>query len=207
VPRVVQVVLAHPPTPLGNRFLHPILAAAEECGLTLCLETGGAFTGRNRGVNAIGVPSTRFEYELSWPSAAQAHLLSVVAEGVPERFPELRILLDGFGAAWLPSLLWGMDRAHDRETAPPRRTSRVAPSDELRALVRFTTARLELPADVHQLVGLLGLVGAERLLVFGSGADADGSGRDAVALLPDAWRERVLRTNADELYRRALVLA
>ena len=34
----------------------------------------------------------------------------MIGQGVFDRFPNVRLVLEGFGIAWLPSLLWSMDQ-------------------------------------------------------------------------------------------------
>jgi predicted TIM-barrel fold metal-dependent hydrolase len=204
--RIVQVAIAFPPAPLGNRILHPIFAAAEELDLTVSLEAGGAFTGSNRGIAGPGIPATLFEHEIGWNAAAQPHVLSLVAEGVFEKFPRLRLLLNGFGAAWLPSLLWRMDAEHAAGRLPKSTTR--PPSEYVRDHVHLTTGGLELPAEPEQLETLLALVGADRLLVFGSGAGRrELEGTAPLSALPESLRRLVLVENADGLYTLAFTRA
>jgi predicted TIM-barrel fold metal-dependent hydrolase len=197
--RFVQVLLAYPQNLLGDRSLHPIYEAACETGLPVALRSGGAFVGGNRGLAPVGFQTTRFEYELGATYTAQPHLLSLLCNGVFDRFPSLRVIFSGFGVAWLPSLVWRADREFrlgrlDR----PRGLSRL-PSECLADHVRLTTAPLELPDDVEQLVSLLSLVEGERLLLFASGPLGDRPAE--LAGLPDDWRRRILADNAAELFR------
>jgi hypothetical protein len=186
--RVVQVAFAFPGELLGDRALYPIYEAAQEHGLAVCLQAGGAFSGSNRGLGA-GVPSTLFEYEAMWIAAAQPHLLSFAAQRVFDRFPGLRLVLDGFGAAWLPSLLCKLadeHRAHVRER------------------VRTTPVGLELPDDPAQREPLLALAGAGQMLAFASGPGRAPLEADALlAGWPEPLRTAVLCENAAALSRTA----
>ena len=47
---------------------------------------------------------------LSNQIVVQSHVLSLVSEGVFERFPDLRVSLLECGFAWLPPLLWRFDK-------------------------------------------------------------------------------------------------
>ncbi|HEY4098756.1 MAG TPA: amidohydrolase family protein [Baekduia sp.] len=168
--RTAQVVLGYPQALLGDRSLDPLYGAAAEHGLPVLLQAGGAYTGANKGLSRIGHPLSAYEAERAWIHAAQPHLTSLVAQGVFARHPGLRLVLSGFGIAWLPSLLWELDAAYDAgDAVPPARVER-RPSETLREHVRFTTAGLERPADPGRLVDLLRLVDGADLLLFGSGA-------------------------------------
>jgi predicted TIM-barrel fold metal-dependent hydrolase len=202
-PRVVQVVLAQPPGFLGNRGLFPLFEAAAELELPVCFQASGTYTGANRGLTGAGFPTTTFENEVNWAAGAQPHLVSLIAEGAFERLPGLRVVFAGFGAAWLPSVLWRLDDEYrGGRTKPPRWIERL-PSDYVREHVRVTTARLELPERSERLFELLALADAAGLLLYASGCE----GRDdrvTPSILdgfPAEWRSRILGAEARDLYR------
>ncbi len=173
--RVAQIVLAFPPVLLGDRSLYPLYAAAAEASLPVCLVAGGGFAGANAGPTPVGHPTTLWEYRVAGAYGAIGHLSSIVSEGVFARFPSLRLVLSGFGIAWLPSLLWRMDAdfATFSDQRPPRLDR--PPSEVVREHVSFTTAGLERPADPARLVELVAAIDAERLLLFASADSADAS--------------------------------
>jgi uncharacterized protein len=203
-PRMVQVVLAFPPSLLGERPMRDVLAAAAAQGLAVQLQAGGAFTGISRGLHSAGHPTSRYEYELGWLHAAQPQLLSAVAGGVFERFPSLKLVFSGFGVTWLPGLLWAMDAEwRAGRVARPRGLPRL-PSEVVAEHVRFTTTLLEQPppGSEDRLGELLAPICAQQLLVLGGNYPSTETRSDAaLARLPAAWRERVGWQNARELYR------
>jgi predicted TIM-barrel fold metal-dependent hydrolase len=174
-PQVAMVVLAHPPVLLGERSLHPLLTAAAELGLPVCLQAGGAFAGSNAGPGPVGHPSSYDEYAVSSAYGAIPHLISALSERLFERIAGLRLVVSGFGAAWLPSVLWRMGDAAG-ETVADR--------------VRLTTWGLEQPADPAQLLAVLDAVGAQRLLMAASG-DAPEATQRLLAALPEPLRRAV----------------
>jgi uncharacterized protein len=199
-PRFAQVLFASPPCLLGDRSLLPIFAAAEQYGLPIVLRAEGAYSGRNRGVSAVGHPTSRYEYEVDLPGIAPAHVLSAICEGVFDRFPGLRLVMSGFGIAWLPALLWRADREyHAGRVKPPRAITRL-PSEVVQEHVRFTTDSLEIPADAGRLTSLLSSIDGAALLVFASGMLPRGDSALPIDALPGDWRERALRENAHDLY-------
>lgn len=198
--RIAQVAFAYPLALLGSKYLRPILEAANECRLVVYLQAGGAYAGQNRGLTAVGHPSTIFEHEVGWTSAAQPHLSSAIAEGAFERFPDLRLLLGGYGIAWLPSLLWSMDAAFESERIPRPVHSTTRPSEAVGSFVRFTTTAVELPRERERLAALLSLVRGEELLVYASGVETAGPPAETLADFPADWRQRIAAGNADELY-------
>ena len=186
--RMVQVVLAYPPRLLGDRRFHAVFEAAAELGLPINLQAGGAYSGQNPGLTGVGNPATPFEALLSWEYGAQPHLVSMICSGVFDRYPGLRLVLNGFGVAWLPGLLWRMDGEYHAGRLPAPESLSGLPSDHVREHVRFTSCGLEL-AD--GLAALLRLIDAEPMVVFGSGPlRSDDAGDMAVfEVLGSDWRE------------------
>jgi uncharacterized protein len=203
--RFAHVLIAYPPRLLADRSFYPIYEAAGEAGLPVMLQAGGDYSGSNGGVMAVGHPQTRFEAVLAWEYAAQPHLIGLLLNGVFDRFPGLRVIFNGYGIAWLASIVWRMDHEyHAGRVAPPHSLARL-PSEYLADHVRFTTAGLELPGDPSQLTELLAGVGAETLLMYGSGPLRETGERELHPLPALSPRLRgQLHANATKLYASVL---
>lgn len=202
--QIAQVILAHPPRLLGDRVLTPVWEAASEYGLPVTLDARGAFTGMSPGLFTVGNPATRFEYEVSWIYGAQAHLLSLILGGTFDRFPDLRLILNGFGIAWLPSLTWRLEA--EQRVCPGERLSPLsgAPEDYVRRHVRLTSSRLDLPDEPARLIELMALIGGAELMMLGSGPlGGVGELEFLIDALPAGWRTKVAWENAASAYRGA----
>jgi predicted TIM-barrel fold metal-dependent hydrolase len=202
-PRFVQVLLAYPQAYLGDRTLHPIYVAATEAGLPVTLQAGGAFAGANKGNTFVGFPTTTFEHELAATYTAQPHALSLLLNGVFDRFPQLRVVFSGFGSAWLAPLVWRLERelAQGRLERPPGLQRR--PAEYVADHLRVTTAPLDLPSDPAAAENWLALSGTEALAMFASGVLGDRP--QDLAAAPQAVRQAVLEDNAAALYGLAAV--
>lgn len=141
-PRFVQVLVnVRTREPLGNRRYWPLYEAAVEQGLPVAVHVGGH--GGNT-ITGSGWPSYYFEDHAGYPQAFQSQLISLVFEGVFERYRELKIVLQEGGFAWLPWLMWRMDSAwmRLREEVPHLRRP---PSEVVREHFWFTTQPIEEP--------------------------------------------------------------
>src|SRR5207244_5337508 len=167
-PGMVQVLMGSASDrPFGNRSYHPIYEACARHGLPLALHSGGEGAGLSQPSTAAGHPTTYFEWSGSLPQSYMAHLLSMVCDGVLERFPTLKIVLYESGVFWLPHLMWRFDKnwkAQRSET--PWVTS--PPSSYLGRSVYLTTYPLEAPPDPADLRRALEMVHAETHLLFSS---------------------------------------
>jgi predicted TIM-barrel fold metal-dependent hydrolase len=195
-PRMAQVTLARPRDFLGHRSLTPIFQAADELGLVVNLQGNAAFVGVHRGYAADGHPESMFEYRLTDTYGAQAPLISFISEGMPERYPNVRLVINGFGIAWLPSVVWAMD-AHWHADAAARERIPRPPSEYVADFVRFGSRGLELPARHDELVELLSLVNGERLLMLST----SGGGMERFDAFDAPARARIHAENARDLYR------
>ncbi|HSR22380.1 MAG TPA: amidohydrolase family protein, partial [Candidatus Eisenbacteria bacterium] len=184
--------------PLGRRRYWPIYDACERHGLPLGVHFGG-YSGHP--VSSSGWPSFYLEDHTGMAMAFQAQLVSLVFEGVFERFPGLRVVCIEGGVAWLPALAWRMDRLFDRlgDEVPELRRR---PSEYLREHVWLTTQPVEEPERPEHLVQVFERIGRDRLLFATDYPhwDYDDPARAFPAPLPADLRERVYAGNARALY-------
>ena len=107
-PRFVQVVVpVRSAMPYGNRHFHPLFEAAARHGLVVAMHFGGAPGNPPTG---SGWPSYYVEDMVGMAQVFQTQLLSLIAEGTFDRFPELRVACVEGGFTWVPSLLWRLDK-------------------------------------------------------------------------------------------------
>jgi len=137
------------------------------------------------------------------PQPLQTHLVTLVGQGVFEKFPGLRVMLAGTGASWLPSVVWRFDTdymAYRREAPWLKRY----PGEYVRDNIRISTWPIERAPTPAQLERLLrAYPGMEDLLVYASGYPSwDTDSVDVAAeRVPVHWHAKVFRTNALELFR------
>jgi uncharacterized protein len=197
-PRFVQVLLpVRSDTPYGNVRYHPIHEAAVRHGLALGLHAWGR-AGQAPGVS--GITRTYIEDYLANCQIAQTQVVSLVSEGVFDRFPDLRVAVMECGFTWLPSLLWRFDKDWKgvwREVP----WVREKPSAYVRRHIRATIEPAGLPGGEAERAALLDMVGTE-LLMFASDHPHE-HGESAAALLetvePEA-REAILGSTAASFY-------
>jgi len=202
-PDIVQVLLPCANTSgYGHPHYHPIYEAAVEMGLPVAMHVGGEGLGINPPPTATGYPSYFAEWHVLLIQCAMSHVVSLVCNGVFERYPELRVVVIEAGVTWLPPLLWRMDadwKALRSEIPWVKR----APSELVGEHVRFTTQPLDEPGSrqkLHQALGLLdGL--EDMLMVATDYPHWDFDRPDLVSRrLPDSWREKIMGENARSLY-------
>ena len=95
------------------------------------------------------------------------HVVSMVMSGVFVKFPKLRFVLNEFGMAWLPFVMWRTDMEYRAARVETPWLEKL-PSEYMREHIRFSTQPLEAPPDPQKLVTLISLVGAEDMLMFSS---------------------------------------
>jgi predicted TIM-barrel fold metal-dependent hydrolase len=196
--RFVQVLLpVRSDARYGSRRYHPIFEAAERHGLALGLHAWGRV-----GHAPTQAGATHYyveDYLANSQVLVQAQITSLVAEGVLDRFPSLRVALIECGFSWLPFLLWRFDKdwkAVWREVP----WLRERPSAYVRRHFRATTEPAHLPRE--RVAEVAELIGARELLMYASDHPHDhGDGADRLLdSFDDEGRDAVLRANAAEFY-------
>lgn len=187
--------------PLGQRMYHPIYAAAEKIGLPLCLHPGNEGTGISSAPTAAGYPTRYLEWHTGIIATFQAHLVSMVCEGIFQKFPELKVVFVEGGVSWLVPLMWRFDKDWKalRSTVPWLEKS---PSETIRGRLFLTTQPIEEPEDHRHLKQLFEMFDAEHMLLFSSDFPHwDGDTPDfALRGFSETFKRRVLAENAVELF-------
>ncbi len=202
-PGFVQVLMvARTSEPLGRRKYWKMFEAAARHDLPIAVHFGGSGGGP---ITGAGWPSFYIEDHAGMPPSLQAQLVSMVCEGVFERFPTLKLVLIEGGFGWLPPLMWRLDRTWERlHEEVPHLTRR--PSDYIRDHVWLTTQPMEEPhisAHFHHLLSQLNM--NDRLMFATDYPHWDFDAPDEaipVKLAPELTR-MIMAENARALYKLA----
>lgn len=192
---------------MGDAHFYPIYEAAQEVGLPVLLHPTGAEGAHPLALSFAGIPRSFAERIALLPQLAQSNLVSLIFEGVFERFPRLSIVFVEFGFAWVPTTLWRIKAnwQNFRYSVP---WVKRPPIEYVLENVRFTTQPLDEPDDKGQLAAVMEMVHAERTLMFSSDYphyDNDDPSR-TIRLLPQQLRRRICLETAAELFGQRLDL-
>jgi predicted TIM-barrel fold metal-dependent hydrolase len=186
---------------LGQRQFHPIYEAAERHGLPVMIHPGTEGAGGSNPPTSSGYPTRYMEWHTSLSQNYMAHLTSLVCEGVFERFPKLKFVLLEGGIAWLPHLMWRLDKNYKGLRASVPWLKRM-PSEYIREHCMFSTQPIEEPEDPKHLISIFDMIDAENLLMFSSDYphwDNDVPTEILKRLSPEAKR-KIYYENAKALY-------
>lgn len=201
-PGIIQVLLPSAARmPYGQKYYHPIYAAAVEHNLPVAIHPGSEGLGVAYAPTPAGYPSSYFEWHTGIVTNYMAHFISLVTEGVFTKFPSLTFVMIEGGACWVAPLLWRFDKNWKslRQTTP---WLREAPSEVAARHVRFTTQPLEEPERIGHFGQMLEMFDAEAMLMFSSDFPHwDGDTPDfSAARIPKGLRGRIMSGNARDLY-------
>ena len=200
-PQFVQLVLpVRSFIPYGNRFYDPLYAAAVERGLVVGINFGGA---SGHPPTPVGWPSTYLEEHAGMAQVFQSQVISIIAEGVFDRFPELRIALIEGGFVWMPSLMWRLDKEWKglRTNTP---WVRRPPSDYIRQHMRVTVQPVGAPPDPRYILQTIEQMESDSLLMFATDFPHwhyDDDDEAWPATLPEPLNAKIWSENARSFYR------
>lgn len=150
----------------GHRKYDPILAAAEAANLPVMLHS----------VTLVSpaFPCQLDQFENHWARQLLSHsfgmmanLVSLMHTGVPARYPRLKIGFTEAGVAWVPYMMWRMDKYYNeyRRMVP---FLEKRPSEYLKERMWFATQPIEEPDNPHDLVTTIKLYDGENRTLFAS---------------------------------------
>lgn len=200
-PHFVQALLvARTAEPLGRRKYWKMYEAAVRHDLPIAFHFGGHGGGP---ITGAGWPSFYIEDHAGMPTAFQAQVISMVCEGIFERFPTLKVVLIEGGFGWLPSLMWRLDRAYKRLKEEVPHLKRL-PSEYIREHFWITTQPMEEPTKPQQFHELLAQLDMNDRLMFATDYphwDFDAPDQAIPVKLERALEERIMSGNARTFYK------
>ena len=185
----------------GNRRYWPIYKAAEKHGLAVCVHAGSTF---RTAPTYSGWPSYLVEDYVANGAAFENMIISLIAEGVFQQFPSLKVVCAESGITWLPTLLWRANKEWRGVRTEVPWVDRP-PADIIREHVRFTINPLDVPKSAPDRVArVLTHIGSDSVLLFST--DYPHWHFDGEECLPDGLPEpaieKMLTENAFETYPR-----
>ncbi len=202
-PGFVQVMLGiRTSEPIGRRKYWPMFEAAVAHDLPIGMHFGsqGGYP-----ITGAGWPSMYLEDHAGMSTAFQAQVISLIYEGVFERFPDLKIVLIEGGFAWVPPLAWRLDAAW-RKLGAEVPDLRRAPSEYFAEHIWLTTQPMEEPQKPQHFVQILEHAPwLQDRLMFSTDYphwdfDAPNEALPKVKL-PDGFAAKLMAENARQLYK------
>jgi uncharacterized protein len=200
--RFVSVLVPLTNRLMGERHYYPIYEAAAELDLPITIHPNSGDGIFRTAPSMAGAPPTYYvEWHTGLSQVFQANLISLVCHGVFERFPQMKVVVTEGGFAWLPDVLWRLDKNVKglRDEVP---WIKRLPSEYVFEHVRFTTQPFVEPRRREHLHAICDIIRADKTLMFSSDYphwDFDDPTR-ALTWLPEAIRDRVRVDNAVDVY-------
>lgn len=197
--RFVQVsMIPRSIEPAGRKRYWPIYEAAASLGLPIGVHTAAYGPHANSGAGWV---SFYIEEHTGFAHPSQSFIVSMIFEGVFERFPDLKVVIVEGGFAWLAPLMWRMDREWERMRGEVPHVKRK-PSEYVKDNIWLTTQPVEEPPNVRHMSPLLKWIGHDKLLYSSDYPHWDFDHPDRAFRVPmePEHKAAILRDNAKLVY-------
>ncbi|SFE52672.1 amidohydrolase family protein [Alteribacillus iranensis] len=196
-PQMVQVLLPIASFSYGDPFYHPIFEAVERNGLLIAMHQSTHTT------TALdnGYPRFFIDWHTLLPQAFMSQVVSLITNGVFEKFPSLKVIMLEGGFVWLPALMWRLDYNYKslRQEVP---WVKRMPSEYIKEHFHFATQPIE-DADPKEMKQVIEMIGNEKTLLFATDYphwDFDSPTRSLPTTLSKELKRKILFENAKEVY-------
>ncbi|MGQ4556290.1 amidohydrolase family protein [Halobellus sp. GM3] len=194
----IVMVTAGASPPLGNRKYDPIYKRCEDLGLPIVYHTGGS--GLDEYVRA-GYEEMVETHTLGFLESNMSQIVSVTAQGVPEKFPDLDIVFMESGVTYLPGLISRLNEEYLKRAEEAPLLNKL-PGEYITDYY-FGTQPLEESARPDLLEICFDMLGTDKLLYASDYPHWDYDDPSVITDLPmidDEARKDMLGRNAVEVF-------
>jgi len=139
---------------------------------------------------SAGYPTSYIQWHTCLSQNFAAHTVSLVCDGVFQKFPRLKFVLIEGGVSWLAPLMWRLDKNYKALRSEVPWLTRL-PSEYIKEHVRLTTQPIEEPADPRDLLRIFEIIDAERTLMYSSDYPHGGCRFPNSVDIALSWREQL----------------
>jgi uncharacterized protein len=157
-PRMVQVMLYVCDQAFGEPRYHPIYEAAQRHGLVVGIHHS------ENSPTALGFHRYFAEWHTLVPQVFMSEAVSLIFNGVFDKYPELKVILIEGGFSYVPHLMWHADQQY-KELRHEVPWVKRRPSQIIRDQMRFATQPIE-EFTAEQLETIVGQMESDELLCF-----------------------------------------
>jgi predicted TIM-barrel fold metal-dependent hydrolase len=183
----------------GNRLFHHVYEVMAKHDLVFGLHWGGS----NDGLASTpsGFPSWYAEECVAEQQLFEAQLTSMIAHGVFQAVPDLRVSVLEVGFLWIPAWFWRADKEWKGMRREIPWVDR-SPFELLREHMRFSVAPMDL-GPVQEVARIIEWLGSEELLMFATDYPHfhDDDLATLLAATPETMQPKLMSESAREWYR------
>jgi len=196
-PRMVQVMLYVCDQAFGEPRYHPIFEAAQRHNLAVGIHHS------ENSPTALGFHRYFAEWHTLVPQVFMSEAVSLIFNGVFDKFPELKVILIEGGFSYVPHLMWHADQQY-KELRHETPWVKRMPSQIIRDQMRFATQPIE-EFTAEQLTTLIGQMESDELVCFSTDYphwDFDSPLEALPADLSEDLKSKIFFENAAAIYQR-----
>lgn len=183
----------------GDPRYDPVWAAATRHDIPVACHIG---RGKHNELpmSPVGFMSYNHDFMVSQSLLAANQIMSLIFDGVFDRFPTLKIVFIEHAFNWILPLMWRMDAIY--AARGPENGVKRKPSEYVKEHIFFTTQPLDFPEDKLELTNALEWMEADKIMLFSSDYPhfTFDEPRWLVKHLPLHMREKIMFQNAIDLF-------
>ncbi|MQA16354.1 MAG: amidohydrolase family protein [Pseudonocardiaceae bacterium] len=194
-PEFVQAIVYIGDKAYGDPYYHPIFEAAARNNLPIGLHHS------ENSPTALGFHRYFVEWHTLVPQVFMSEIVSLIFNGVLDKFPTLQVIMIEGGTTYVPHLMSRADQQYKELRSEVPWVKRM-PSDIIREQFRFSTQPTE-EMSPEKFLALIDGVGSEDLFCFSTDYphwDFDSPWEALPAGLPEGLQRKIFFENAQHLY-------
>ncbi|MGQ4556827.1 amidohydrolase family protein [Halobellus sp. GM3] len=192
------MITAGPEPPLGNRRYEPIYDICEKKGLPVNFHTGGAGLEE---FHIKGYEEFIETHTLGFLFNNMAQVVSLVVQGIPEKYPNLDIMFQESGIFWIPNIMHRLDAEYLKRPSEAPVLEKL-PSEYMKEFY-YGIQPLEVPENEEHLEHVIEMIGGADRLMYASDYPHWDYDRPSVItdreFLSEAEKARILSGTAEEV--------